>query len=123
MPKKILVVDDEPDIVAMITSRLEPLGYDIVSANDGKDALEKARTAKPDLVILDLMLPKLNGYEVCHALGSDPQHRDTPVVMLTASGQVDDIKKGMECGAVAYITKPFKPEVLLGVIQGLLGTA
>jgi DNA-binding response OmpR family regulator len=123
MAKKILVVDDEPDIVTMVASRLEALGYEIVSASDGKDALEKARTTKPDLVVLDLMLPKLNGYEVCHSLGTDPQHRDTPVVMLTASGQVDDIKKGMECGAVAYITKPFKPDVLLGVVQGILGPA
>jgi len=120
--KKILVVDDEPNIVKTVKSRLKANGYDVVTAYDGEEGLDKAYKEKPDLIILDLMLPKLHGHDVYKRLKADSEYKDTPIVMLTASGELSDIKTGMEIGADGYVTKPFKSEVLLGIIQGLLGT-
>jgi two-component system alkaline phosphatase synthesis response regulator PhoP len=120
--KKILVVDDEPNIVKTVESRLKASGYDVVAAYDGEECLDKVHQEKPDLIILDLMLPKLNGHEIHKKLKADNEYKDIPVVMLTASAELNDIKTGMETGADGYITKPFKAEVLLGIIQGLLGT-
>lgn len=121
MPKKILIVDDEPHIVKMIESRLKANGYDTISAYDGEEALDKAKHQKPDLIILDIMLPKRDGNSVCQTLKADVTYQDIPIVMLTAKGEMDDMREGLEKGADAYVTKPFKPDTLIGVIQGLLG--
>jgi len=120
MAKKILIVDDEPNLVKILESRLKVNGYDVISAYDGQQGLDKVRQEKPDLVILDLMLPQLHGYEVCRQLRADSVHRDIPIVMLTASGKAGDIQEGINQGANAYIAKPFKPEALLGIIKALL---
>ena len=120
MAKKILIVDDEPNLVKLLESRLKVNGYDVISAFDGQQGLDKVRQDKPDLVILDLMLPQLHGYEVCRQLRTDAVHKNIPIVMLTASGKATDIQEGLEQGANAYIAKPFKPEALLGIIQALL---
>jgi len=121
MSKKILIVDDEPNIVKMVESRLKAEGYEIVTARDGQEGLDAARKEKPDLIILDIMMPKLDGYEVCRMLRADIQYNAIPIVMLTACGQATDIKEGMERGADAYIAKPFEPNVLVGIVDGLVG--
>ncbi len=118
--RKILLVDDEPDIVKTVEKRLQSEGYDVLIAADGVDALEKARIEKPDLVILDLMLPKMDGYKVCAMLKKDSRYAKIPVVMFTARIQETDEKLGFECGADAYITKPFNSRELLEKIRILL---
>jgi DNA-binding response OmpR family regulator len=118
--KKILVVDDNPNIVKLLEHRLKANEYEVVTAHDGEDALDKVRQAKPDLMILDVVIPKIDGYRVLSILRADEQYKDIPVVMLSAHGQAKDVEKGMELGAVSYITKPFKPEMLLGVIKEAL---
>lgn len=120
MAKKILIVDDEPNITKLMESRLRANGYEVVTACDGQEGLDKAKEEKPDLIILDVTMPKFNGYEVCHMLRSDKLYDSIPIVMLTASGQATDIQKGMEKGADAYISKPFKSIILLGIINGLI---
>jgi DNA-binding response OmpR family regulator len=121
MAKKILIVDDEPNIVKMVESRLKASGYEVITAFDGPQCLDKVKAEIPDLVILDLMLPQMSGYDVCHTLRSDKEHKNIPIIMLTARGKADDIRAGMEKGADAYVAKPFNPTVLLGIIEGLLG--
>ena len=120
-PKKILVVDDEPGIVELLEMRLKATGYEVSSAYDGVEALEKAKREKPDLVILDLMLPKMDGYKVCALLKKDARYARIPIVMFTARAQEEDRKMGLEAGADGYITKPFEPQVLLDKIQQLIG--
>jgi DNA-binding response OmpR family regulator len=119
--KRILIVDDEEDIVNVLRFRLEANNYDVMSAFDGQDGLNKARAEKPDLIILDLMLPKLDGYKLCRMLKFDEVYRAIPIIMFTARSQKKDEELGMEMGADAYITKPFEPEALLGKIRELLG--
>ena len=117
---RILLVDDEPSIVKMVGKRLEVEGFDVLIATDGQDGLTKARTQSPDLIVLDLMLPKLNGYEVCTMLKQDSRYQKIPVVMFTAKAQDKDEKLGMECGANAYVRKPFRAQELMGKIRDLL---
>ena len=117
--RKVLLVDDEPSIVKMVAKRLEVAGFEVVVAMDGEEGLEKAKTQGPDVIILDLMLPKLNGYEVCAALKKDPQHQKIPVIMLSARVQERDEKAGLECGADAYMRKPFNSQELVGQINAL----
>lgn len=119
--KQILLVDDEPQLVDMVKMRLEANGYGVFVAYDGQEALEKARNEKPDLIILDLMLPKMDGYEVCGLLKKDSRYAKMPIIMFTAKAQEEDIKLGKEVGADAYITKPFEHQVLLSKIKELLG--
>ncbi|MFA5097019.1 MAG: response regulator [Candidatus Margulisiibacteriota bacterium] len=118
--KKILIVDDEKDLVEIIRLGLEPLGYQVFEAYDGQEGLEKARQIKPDLLILDLMLPKLDGYQVCRMLKFDVNYKEIPVILLTARAAEKDIAMGQEAGADAFITKPFKHEVLKEKIVELL---
>jgi|SRR3989338_1980743 len=118
--RKILLVDDEPELVEMVKIRLESYNYEIIVAYDGQEALGKARKEKPDLIILDLMLPKIDGYKVCRMLKFDEEYKKIPIVMFTARSHESDEKLGYECGADAYITKPFEPTVLLGKIKELL---
>lgn len=120
MAKKILVVDDEPSIVSLLKSRLEASQYEVITAKDGQEAIEKTSQEKPDLIILDIMLPKIDGYMVASMLKSDEKTRDIPIVMLTARNLAQDIKAGMESGAVSYVQKPFNSDVLLGMIPTLI---
>jgi len=118
--KKILIVDDEPNIIKLVESRLKAHGYDVITASDGQEALDKARKENPDLIILDIMLPKLDGRQVCRMLRAEMQFNPVPIVMLTACGQAADIKDGMEGGADAYIAKPFESNTLMGIVEGLI---
>ena len=121
MSYKILVVDDEPQIVLMLESRLKTEGYEVLSAGDGMAALEVAKKERPDLIILDLMLPKMDGFRVCGLLKKDARYAKIPIVMFTARAQEEDKKLSQEVGADAYFVKPFEPKTLLGKIQELIG--
>jgi two-component system alkaline phosphatase synthesis response regulator PhoP len=112
MTKKILVCDDEPYILMALTDAVEMEGYECVTAINGKEALEKARETRPDLIMLDIMMPFMDGFEVCRELKADASTRDIPVIMLTAKSQQVDIQKGKDAGADDYITKPFRPSTL-----------
>ena len=117
MPGKILVVDDEEDIVTALSIRLKAMGYDVIVAYDGMSALTKAREENPGLILLDIMLPKLDGYKVCRILKFDEKYRHIPIIMITAKVSESDIKMGSEVGANAYINKPFNPAELIGKIK------
>lgn len=120
MKPKILVVDDEPDAVELIAFNLKGAGYDVVSAADGEEALKKARALLPALVILDLMLPEVDGLEVCKILRRDQNTSGIPIIMLTAkAGEIDRVL-GLELGADDYVTKPFSPRELVLRVKRLL---
>jgi len=118
--KRILVVDDEEDIVALVRIRLEAEGYEVLVASDGQQALDTARKEMPNLIILDLMLPKIDGYKVCRMLKFDERYKKIPIILFTARSQSSDKDLGMEVGADAYLTKPFDSKVLLDSIKRLL---
>ncbi|MBN1476168.1 response regulator [Candidatus Sumerlaeota bacterium] len=118
--KKILLADDEEDIKAVITLFLESKGYQIITAFDGLAALDLARSEHPDLILLDVMMPVVNGFEVCTRLKADEETRDIPVVMLSAMAQSESVDKGLAAGAVDYIVKPFDPSRLEEVISRIL---
>ena len=118
--KRLLLVDDEVELVEMIKFRLEASGYEVLTANDGQQALEIARREKPDLVILDVMLPKMDGYKVCGLIKKDSRYAHIPVMMFTAKAMDADMKLGQEVSADAYLTKPFEPKVLLEKIKELV---
>ena len=118
--KRILVIDDETELVKAIEIRLKQSDYEILVAYDGQAGLDKARKEKPDLIILDLMLPKMDGYKVCGLLKSDTRYSKIPIIMFTARAQETDKKTGEEVGVNAYITKPFDHQVLLEKIKELL---
>jgi len=121
MSKKIiLVVDDEPELVKAMQIRIELAGYEMLVACNGREGLEKARKEKPDLIILDLMLPKMDGYKVCAMLKHDARYMKIPIIMLTARAQESDEKLGYECGADVFITKPFQHEAVLAKIKELM---
>ncbi|MBU1852730.1 MAG: response regulator [Candidatus Omnitrophica bacterium] len=119
--KKILLVDDEPELIEMIKMRLEANDYEVITASDGLEALDKARNENPGLILLDLMLPKMDGYRVCRTLKFDQKYRHIFIIIFTARAQESDEKLSKEVGADAYITKPFEPQKLLGKIRELLG--
>lgn len=121
MSKKILLVDDEPELVFLIQDQLQSSGYEVSTAEDGQTGLEKARSEKPDLILLDLMLPKLDGHKICGLLKKDTRYADIPIIMLTAKAREEDVALAHELGADAYFTKPFQVEILIGKIQQLLG--
>ena len=118
---RILVVDDEIYIVHILDFSLGMEGYEVLTALDGEQALEKARAEKPDLIVLDIMMPKLDGYETCKRLKADAQTKDVPVILLSAKGRNVDQKVGFEVGADDYITKPFSPRKLVERINAILG--
>ncbi|MBU0573202.1 MAG: response regulator [Candidatus Margulisiibacteriota bacterium] len=118
--EKILIVDDEQDIVSALSIRLKAMGYEVDTAFDGMEALDKARAGKPDLILLDIMLPKLDGYKVCRMLKFDEQYKDIPIIMLTAKVSDQNRKMGQEMGANGYLNKPFNPEELMSTIRKLL---
>ncbi|MBI5711773.1 MAG: response regulator [Candidatus Eisenbacteria bacterium] len=118
---KILVVDDEIYIVHILDFSLGMEGYEVLTALDGEQALEKARANHPDLIVLEITMPKLDGYESCKMLKADPSTKDIPVILLSAKGRNVDQKIGFEVGADDYITKPFSPRKLVERINALLG--
>lgn len=120
MKEKILIVDDEKDIVKMLDYNLKKEGYRTISAHDGEYALDLAARQKPDLIILDLMLPGVDGLEACRILKKDKETQHIPIIMLTAKTQVSDKIVGLELGADDYITKPFSPRELLARIKAVL---
>src|SRR5882762_1557849 len=120
MMPKILVVDDEPDALELIKFNLRAAGYDVVTAADGDEALKKARSLLPALIILDLMLPEVDGLEVCKILRRDPRVSATPIIMLTAKAAEIDRVLGLELGADDYVTKPFSPRELVLRVKKLL---
>ncbi len=120
MKKKILIVDDEKQIARMLKIRLESMGYETDIANDGVEGLEKAQQYKPDLIILDVMMPKMDGFEVCRKLKEDPVLKSTPVIMLSVKAEEKANDLGAIAGADDYVAKPFEPEILMGKIKKLL---
>ena len=117
MPKKILAVDDEKHIVRLVQVNLERAGYEVVIANDGKEALEKVQAENPDLVVLDVMMPYMDGFEVLQNLRRNPATRDIPVIMLTAKAQDADVFRGWQSGVDCYLTKPFNPLELVSFVN------
>ena len=117
---RILVVEDEPDILDLIAYNLEKKDYEVLKAMTGTQSLEAARTQMPDLMLLDLMLPELNGLDVCRLLKADPATQGIPIIIVSARGEEADVIKGLELGADDYVTKPFSPAVLLARTQAAL---
>ena len=120
MKEKILVVDDETDILTLLEYNLEKAGFKVVSANDGPDAIEITKRERPDLIILDIMLPSMEGTEVCKILKGGDATRHIPIIMLTAKGEEMDRIVGFELGADDYITKPFSPRELILRVKAVL---
>lgn len=118
-PKKILIADDEPDILEIISYNLSREGYQVTTAKDGDEALAKAKMVKPELIILDIMMPKKNGVEVCELLRAKPAFKDTLIIFLTALSDESSQVKGLETGADDYISKPISPKVLLSKVNAL----
>jgi DNA-binding response OmpR family regulator len=119
---RVLIVDDEPHIVLSLDFLLKREGYETASAADGDEALSMVRQLRPDIVLLDIMMPVRNGYEVCQAIKSDPEVCDTPVIMLSAKGQEVEVFKGLELGASGYVTKPFGNAEILDVVRAVVDT-
>ncbi len=115
--KKILIVDDRFEVVELVKVTLEGEGYQTIDASDGREALEKIGKEKPDLILLDIIMPKMDGFEVLRNLKDDSNTKDIPVIMLTAKGQKVDRQKGEDLGAQDYIIKPFSPSHLLRKIE------
>jgi CheY-like chemotaxis protein len=120
MGKKILVVDDEPDLLKVTLLRLEKTGYEVYSGVDGRDVLEMAHRVMPDLAILDVYLPALNGDEVAKIMKKDNKLKHIPIILISATTRTLDLK-AKESGADGYIIKPFEPEELIGMVKKILG--
>jgi DNA-binding response OmpR family regulator len=118
--KKILIVDDEPNIVLSVEYLMRRAGFDVAVAEDGEAAMARIREQRPDLVVLDVMMPKLNGFEVCEAVRADPQLASTRIVILTAKGREAEMRKGLDLGADAYVAKPFSTRDLVARVKALL---
>lgn len=120
MPHKILIVDDEPNIVISLEFLMQQSGYEVDIARDGEEALQKIASFEPDLLLLDIMLPQLNGFEVCQRIRENPQWNELKIIMLSAKGREMDVSKGIALGADAYVTKPFSTKDLISKVQLLL---
>ena len=118
--RKILIADDEPDILEILKYNLEKEGYGVSTAKDGDEALDKAKTFQPDLIVLDMMMPKKNGMEVCEILRAQSQFRDTMIMFLTALSDEMTQLKGFDTGADDYVTKPISPSVFVSKVNALL---
>lgn len=123
MSKTVLIADDEPNIVVSLEFLLEKDGYRVLLARDGHEALEAIQRERPDLVLLDVMLPRLSGYDVCQRIRQDPALSKLRVIMLTARGREVEVTKGLALGADAYVTKPFSTRDLLEQVRRQLGDA
>lgn len=120
---KILVVDDEINITQILQFSIGAEGYEVITAQNGEEAIDKARREQPDLIILDIMMPRIDGYEACRILKANPLTKNIPVVLLTAKGRDVDRRLGREVGAIDYIVKPFSPNKLIDRIHELLSHA
>jgi DNA-binding response OmpR family regulator len=118
--KRVLVAEDEPDIRGLIVFSLEYAGYEVIEALNGDEAIKLAEREQPDLILLDVRMPRINGYEACAVLKSQESTRGIPVVFLSARGQETEIKRGLELGAEEYILKPFAPDELYERVGGIL---
>jgi DNA-binding response OmpR family regulator len=121
MSKKILIADDELNIVISLEFLLRREGFEVLVAVDGEEALAKARAERPDLVLLDVIMPKMNGFDVCQALRADPELTSMRVLMLTGKGRETEVSKGLGLGADGYMTKPFSTKDLVAQVRLLLG--
>ncbi len=122
MPKKILACDDEKHIVRLVQVNLERQGYEVVTANDGKEALQKVEEENPDLIVLDVMMPYMDGFEVLQNLRRNPATREIPVIMLTAKAQDADVFRGWQSGVDCYLTKPFNPMELISFVKRIFNS-
>lgn len=120
MAKKILIVDDEPNIALSVEFLMKREGYEVAIARDGQEALDLLPETDPDLMVLDVMMPRKNGFEVCSEVRNDPNFSGLPILMLTAKGREAEMKKGLSLGADAYITKPFSTRELVAKVIELL---
>jgi two-component system, OmpR family, alkaline phosphatase synthesis response regulator PhoP len=118
--RRVLIIEDEPHIVLSLEYLLERDGYETATAADGERGLAMVRELRPDVVLLDLMLPRLNGYQVCQAIKSDPELAPIPVIILSAKGQEVEVLKGRSLGAAQYITKPFANAEILEAVRAVL---
>ncbi|MDI6711622.1 MAG: response regulator [Anaerosomatales bacterium] len=117
---RILVADDEPHILKLVSFTLSNHGYEVLTVTDGKAAVEAAERERPDLVLLDVMMPEMNGYEAARLIKENPATKDIPVVMLSAKSQQYEIRQGLDCGAEDYVCKPFTPRALLEKVDEIL---
>ena len=117
---KILIAEDEPDIRDLITFTLQFAGYEVVAGSNGEEAVTLALREIPDLILLDVRMPRMTGYEACAKIKEDPRTKDIPVIFLSAKGQDNEIQSGLEAGATEYLLKPFAPDQLTTRIQNLL---
>lgn len=115
--KRILVIDDNPQLVDLLKIRLEYSGFEVLAAFDGQEGLEKARSNNPDLIILDVMLPKINGYKVCRLLKFDIKYKQIPIIMLSSRAKSSDAEVGYRTGANEYLFKPYDPKKLIDIIN------
>jgi DNA-binding response OmpR family regulator len=123
MSHKVLIADDEPNIVISLEYLMKRAGYEVHIARDGQEAIDAIRRERPRLVLLDVMMPRKSGYDVCQELRADAQIKDTLVLMLTAKGRDTDVDKGLGVGADAYMTKPFATKELVAKVAEMLGAA
>ncbi|NNF08279.1 MAG: response regulator [Candidatus Eisenbacteria bacterium] len=121
MPKRVLICDDEPYILESVSYVVRKAGYEVLTAEDGEEGLQVAQQEIPDLIFLDIMMPKLSGYEVCRRLKQDFATRDIYIVMLTARGQQEDEQRALELGADEFMTKPFSPRKMREKLAAVLG--
>ena len=121
MGRRILVVDDEPEILEVVESRLKANGYDVVTARDGVQAVERLNEALPALIILDVMMPQVDGFKVLEVLKTHPRTSEIPIIMLTSKGEMHNILKAQELKAVDYLIKPFKSEEIMATVRKNLG--
>ena len=119
--KTVMIVDDEASLRALVRANLEVDGLDVTEAVDGVEALELMRQSPPDLVLLDIMMPRMDGIEMLEEVAADPELKDIPVILLTAKGEQEDLEKGAELGARGHITKPFDPEQMVRTVKAALG--
>jgi DNA-binding response OmpR family regulator len=122
MPKKILIVDDEPNILVSLQFLMHQRGYEVMTATSGEEAIEIIMKFQPHLILLDVMLPGIDGFEVCEIVRLDPKWRDIKIIFLSAKGQEEDIAKGMVLGADDYITKPYGNKDVTEKVRVLLGS-
>ena len=123
MSKRVLIVDDEPNIAISVDFLMRREGFEVLVAHDGEEGLARIRADRPDIIVLDVMMPTLDGFEVCKAVRSDPTLTGVRILMLTAKGRAAEITKGLALGADAYIPKPFSTRELVAKVKELLGTA
>jgi DNA-binding response OmpR family regulator len=117
---KILIAEDEPDIRELVTFMLKFAGYEVVAASNGEDAVRTASRERPDLVLMDVRMPRMTGYDACRMMKANPDLRNVPVVFLSAKGQESEIQSGLEAGAEEYLLKPFSPADLTNRVRGIL---